>query len=82
MAVFVRTCYLDNPIGKNLEVCTARRPTWINCHDLCYVIKLNRKLCHNLSLTVEKKIGNSHKKNEWSHFKLSLMTEVSYSLKI
>ena len=28
-------------------------------------------LCLNLSFTVENKIGNSHKKGAWLHFKLN-----------
>ena len=42
--------------------------------------KVRNKLCPNLSLNVENKMENSHKKG-WSHFKLNINDSDIYSLK-
>ena len=56
-------------IGKNLEVYTAQDQHFkIQILDLMIYWE---KLCPNLSLTVDNKIGNSQKKG-WSHFKLNI----------
>ena len=56
-------------IGKNLEVYIAQDQHFkIQILDLMIYWE---KLCPNLSLTVDNKIGNSQKKG-WSHFKLNI----------
>ena len=56
-------------LGKNLEIYTAPdqhfKIQMLNLRMSC------ENLCPNLTFTVEKKMGNSHKRG-WSHFKLNI----------
>ena len=54
-------------IGKNLEVCTDKHFK-IQSLNVCINWEM---LCSNLSLTVENKMENSHKKRQ-SRFKLNI----------
>ena len=56
-------------IGENLEICTAPDQHFkIPMLNLCMGLE---NLCPNLSVTVENKMENSHKRG-WSHFKLNI----------